>query len=240
MKKYAVVSTIFLFSLGLLFAQQTSIPEIGTEAPSFTAMSTNGEITFPDDFGRNWKIIFSHPKDFTPVCSSEILELAYAQESFEEMGVELLVLSTDILEQHNSWKLALEEVSYKDRDPVKIEFPLVADNDFKVSKKYGMIHTSASASQNIRGVYIINPDNVIKSIHFYPNEVGRDVEEVKRTVLALQSNYANQELVTPANWELGDDLLVPVLNADVKNALASTNSDYYQLTWFMTYKKSKQ
>jgi peroxiredoxin (alkyl hydroperoxide reductase subunit C) len=239
MKKFYLASALILFSLTQLTAQETSIPLIGSKAPSFTANSTNGKISFPEDYGKSWKIMFSHPKDFTPVCSSEILELAYAQKSFEEMGVKLLVLSTDILEQHNSWKSALEEISYKDRGPVKINFPLVADNELKVSTLYGMIHSSASVSQNIRGVYIINPDNVIGAIMFYPNEVGRNIEELKRTVLALQTHYSDKTVVTPANWKAGDDLIVPVLTQSEKNNLSSPDSDYYQASWFLTFKKSE-
>ena len=183
--------------------------------------------------------MFSHPKDFTPVCSSEMLELAYNQKSFEEMGVKVVVLSTDIIDQHNSWKSALEEISYKDRDPVKIDFPIIADNDLKVSTLYGMIHSPASVSQNIRGVYIINPDNVIKAILFYPNEVGRDIDELKRAVSALQTNYVNNSVVTPANWQVGDDVIVPVLSQADKSNLSSADSDYYQVSWFMTFKKAE-
>ena len=153
------------------------------------------------------------------------------------MGVKVVVLSTDILEQHNSWKSALEEISYKDRDPVKINFPIVADSDLKVSTLYGMIHSPASVSQNIRGIYIINPDNVIKAILFYPNEVGRDIDELKRAVSALQTNYADKSVVTPANWQIGDDVIVPVLSQAEKSNLNSSDSDYYQLSWFMTFKK---
>ena len=239
MRKHALVSVLFFFCLSMVIAQETSIPAIGSEAPSFTAISTNGKINFPGDYGDNWKIMFSHPKDFTPVCSSEILELAYAQESFAQMGVKLLVLSTDILEQHNSWKSALEEISYKDRNPVKIDFPLIADNDLKVSKKYGMINSASSPAKNIRGVYVISPDNEIKAVMFYPNEVGRDIDEIQRTVLALQMNYADHSVVTPANWQDGDDLIVPVLSQSEKEDLNSANSDYYQLAWFLTFKKSK-
>jgi len=211
MKKYMLSAFAVIFCLSQVTAQKTSIPLIGSKAPSFTANSTNGKITFPGDYGNSWKIMFSHPKDFTPVCSSEILELAYAQKSFEDMGVKLLVLSTDLLEQHNSWKAALEEIPYKDRDPVSINFPLVADNELKVSTLYGMIHSQASVSQNIRGVYIISPDNIVRAIMFYPNEVGRNIEELKRTVTALQTNYADKSVVTPANWQMGDDVLAPVL-----------------------------
>ena len=128
----------------------TNVPLIGTQAPSFTAESTNGRINFPADFGNNWKIIFAHPKDFTPVCSSELLELAYEQESFDRLGTRILVLSTDLLSPHFTWKKALEEVSYKDRDPVSIKFPLVDDNSFSVSNKYGMIHPEAGIGVNIK------------------------------------------------------------------------------------------
>jgi peroxiredoxin (alkyl hydroperoxide reductase subunit C) len=239
MKKTLFSTVLFFLALGLLTAQENAYPLIGATAPSFTANTTNGKINFPDDYGKNWKIMFSHPKDFTPVCSSEMLELAYNQDSFEEMGVKVVVLSTDILEQHNSWKSALEEISYKDRDPVKIDFPIIADNDLKVSTLYGMIHSPASVSQNIRGVYIINPDNVIKTILFYPNEVGRDIDELKRAVSALQTNYADNSVVTPANWQIGDDVIVPVLSQTDKSNLNSSDSEYYQLSWFMTFKKNE-
>ena len=237
MKKFLIPAVLLMFCVSLLSAQESSIPLIGSKAPSFTAISTNGKIKFPEDYGNSWKIMFSHPKDFTPVCSSEMLELAYAQKSFEEMGVKLLVLSTDLLEQHNSWKAALEEIPYKDREPVTINFPLVADNDLKVSTLYGMIHSQASLSQNIRGVYIISPENTIRAIMFYPNEVGRNIEELKRTVIALQTNYADNSVVTPANWQMGDDVLVPVLSQAEKNNLSSPTSEYYQMSWFMSFKK---
>ena len=237
MKKTFFISTLFLFSLVFTVAQETKIPQIGSQAPKFTAVTTNGTINFPKDFGDNWKIVFSHPKDFTPVCSSEILELAYAQEDFEKMGVKLIVISTDILEQHKSWKAALEEIPYKDREPVKIQFPLVADEGLEVSKLFGMIHNQESVSQNIRGVYFIDPDNEIRAIYFYPNEVGRNIEELKRTLVALQTTYENDNTVTPANWQLGQDVIVPVLGKEDKAELGTPNSDFYQVAWFMTFKK---
>lgn len=238
MKKHIFVALAVVFCLSQASAQEASIPLIGSQAPSFTAQSTNGKVSFPNDFGSSWKIMFSHPKDFTPVCSSEILELAYSQDEFSEMNVKFIVLSTDILEQHNSWKAALEEIPYKDREPVQIDFPLVADNDLKVSTLYGMIHSSASVSQNVRGVYIISPDNLISSIMFYPNQVGRNIEEIKRTVIALQQNYADNSVVTPANWMPGDDVIVPVLSQKDKEELNSADSNFYQAAWFMTFKKS--
>lgn len=165
---------------------------------------TGGELflyslqTFPSDYGKSWKILFSHPKDFTPVCSSEILELAYAQESFDKLGAQLVVLSTDILEQHNSWKASLEQLHYKDREPVKIEFPLISDNDLVVSNQYGMIHNAESAKKNIRGVYFIDPDNEIRAIYFYPNEVGRNVDEVMMSLFPFCLNRKR----TPSDYPI--------------------------------------
>lgn len=238
MKKIALFSTMFFLTMAFALAQDVEIPQIGSKAPSFTAASTNGKINFPSDFGKNWKIIFSHPKDFTPVCSSEILELAYAQKSFDDLGAKLIVLSTDILEQHKSWKSALEEIPYKDRAPVKITFPIVADNDLEVSKLYGMIHTRESMTQNIRGVYFIDPENTIRAIYFYPNEVGRNVDELKRTLVALETTRTDNSIVTPANWQAGDDVLVPIPSKEQKNTMGLPTSDLYQVSWFMTYKKS--
>jgi peroxiredoxin (alkyl hydroperoxide reductase subunit C) len=239
MKKYMLVFALAVFGMGQLLAQSTEVPQIGSQAPSFTALSTEGEINFPSDYGKSWKLIFSHPKDFTPVCSSEILELAQAQDVFAEMDAELFVLSTDLLDQHRSWKASLEEVHYMDREPVKIAFPLIADNDLAISKKYGMIHNAASIKENIRGVYFINPDNEIRAIYFYPNEVGRNVDEIQRTLEALQTTYNNSAVVTPANWEPGDDLIVPVLSQEQKESLGMPGSDLYRLNWYMTFKKSE-
>jgi len=237
MRKLALFTTVIIFFLVQVKSQEVNIPQIGVKAPSFSAESTNGKIKFPSDFGQNWKILLSHPKDFTPVCSSEILELAYAQESFSELGTKLMVVSTDVLEQHKSWKAALEEINYQGRDPVKIEFPLIADNDLKVANLYGMIHSASSISQNIRGVYFIDPDNTVRAIMFYPNEVGRNVDELKRTLVALQTTYAQKNLVTPANWQLGNDMIVPVLSEAEKSSIGTPNSDFYQYSWFLTFKK---
>lgn len=239
MKKslFFAIVTIFFFTSSN--AQEVAIPEIGIQAPSFSAQSTEGKINFPSDYGKQWKILFSHPKDFTPVCSSEILELAYDQKSFEDMNTQLLIVSTDILEQHKSWKSALEEISFHDRAPVKINFPLVSDNNHQISRKYGMIHSASSTSLNIRGVYFIDPDNVIRAIQFYPSEVGRNIDEVKRALAALQEADGNKNLVMPANWRPGDDALVPVLTKKEKQELGTPQSDYYEVAWFMIYKKMK-
>lgn len=207
MKRLLLTWLVSVVFLGVLFAQEVKIPLIGSKAPSFTANSTNGEITFPESYGKSWKILLSHPQDFTPVCSSELLELAYAQKDFESLGVKLAVISTDNLDMHKMWKASLEELDYKGRGPQKINFPLIDDHAFSASRKYGMIHSPISTNKDIRGVFIIDPDNMVRSINFYPMAIGRNMEEIKRIVVALQTS--DKEMVyTPANWNKGDDVLI--------------------------------
>ncbi|HER10090.1 MAG TPA: redoxin domain-containing protein [Bacteroides sp.] len=239
MKKSMLIIITTVFLLVQADAQDVSIPQIGVKAPSFTAESTEGIINFPADYGKKWKILISHPKDFTPVCSSELLEMAYQHQTFEELGAQIVIVSSDILELHHSWKAALEEVRYMDRDPVQINFPLVSDNDYRVSSLYGMIHSAQSLKENIRGVYFIDPENTIRSIQFYPNEVGRSVHELKRTLLALQETHAHNNVVTPANWQPGDDVIIPVLTELEKKNLGLPGSDYYQPAWFLTFRKAR-
>ena len=219
-----------------------NIPMIGDKAPSFTANTTLGTLNFPEDYGKKWKIIFSHPRDFTPVCSSEILTLAHMQNEFDNLNVKIVIISTDTLAKHFMWINALEETVYKGKEPVKIKFPLVDDNRLVISKQYGMLHLPVSTTKDVRGVFIINPDNKIEAIYFYPMSIGRNMDEIKRTVIALQtSGTGENHLLTPANWQLGDDLLVPKFpytekelqdNPEIKN-------NYYNLNSFMWFKKSK-
>lgn len=251
MKKLLVL-TLFVFSVTKLWSQDPflfeeprppenrnfKIPLIGDTAPSFTAESTNGEIKFPNDFGRSWKVLFSHPQDFTPVCTTELLELAYLQDQFDKMGVKVIAISTDRLSTHEQWKKAMEGLSYKDRKPVKIEFPLVADEDLSVSKEYGMIHAASNTTRAVRGVFIIDPDNIIQAIYFYPMAVGRSINELVRTVTALEKTQS-EKVMTPANWKAGDDVLIPTIpKADAsRDELASEG--IYNIGWWMWYKKTK-
>ena len=187
---------------------QDGIPLIGTEAPSFRAESTRGKINFPKDYGNSWKVLFSHPQDFTPVCSSELLELAGMEKDFDKLNTKIAVVSTDNLEQHNLWVKYLEGIDYRNRGPQKIYFPIIDDSDANVARMYGMIHNKASSNRDVRGVFIIDPDNVIRSVNFYPMEVGRNMQEIERTLEALQKTD-KEHVLTPANWKEGEDVLVP-------------------------------
>jgi peroxiredoxin 2/4 len=241
MKNRMIVFIVLVFTGTQSWAagKNTSrIPLIGETAPSFTAESTNGQITFPDDFGSNWKILFSHPADFTPVCSSEILELAQMQKDLNELGVKIAVLSTDTIHKHYSWKKSLETLRYKDRDPVKIKFPLIDDNSCYASKEYGMLHSPVSTVRDVRGVFIIDPRNKVRAIYFYPNEIGRDMNEIKRTVLALQT-ADKEKVLTPANWEPGDDVLIPYVKSasEAEDMGTAKDPDRYKISWYMLFKR---
>lgn len=228
-----------LFTLSTT-AQNKQIPLIGSEAPSFKAKSTQGTITFPNDFGKNWKILFSHPADFTPVCSTELLEIAALQPELKKLGVKVAVISTDNVETHKLWVQYLEEVNYKNRGHVDIEFPLIEDPDATASTKYGMLHQPTSTNRDIRGVYIIDENNMVRAINFYPVEVGRNMNEIIRTVEALQTT--KETLVfTPANWEKGDDVIIPYSPLTREEAAMDVQKDgYYQVGNRIWFKSAEQ
>jgi len=242
MKKILLMSTILIFYSIVTMAQREMrqrIPLIGTQAPSFNAPSTNGPISFPDDYGKDWKILFAHPRDFTPVCSSEILELAHHQQEFKDLGAHIVVMSVDKMASHRSWKADLEEVSRNGSSKVKIEFPLVVDSSSVNSYSYGMIDPQSVNNQSIRGVFFIDPENKIKAFLFYPNEVGRNIDEIIRMLKALQAQYSHQNTVIPANWQPGDDAMIPILTKEDKEELQNPESNIHFINWYMIYRKLK-
>ena len=212
------------------------IPLIGEKTPSFTTESTEGIINFPGDFGRSWKLILSHPMDFTPVCSTELIELAYLQNEFETLGVKLMIVSTDPIETHKQWKKVLEQIEYKQYSRQKIYFPIADDSNLLISKLYGMIHLESDNNRDVRGVYIIDPDNIIRAEFFYPQEVGRNMDELLRTVTALQTTDRNN-VMTPANWKNGNDVLVPFPLKSNMSVMNKESGEYYQYSWFLIFKK---
>lgn len=242
--KIANTLLVPIFLLSLMVSAQAPdkgrIPMIGELAPSFTAESTQGNITFPSDYLGKWKIMFSHPADFTPVCSTEILDLAEMQDEFKKLNAQLLVLSTDGLNSHLEWVRSLENIQDKDGVEVGIDFPLVPDVGLKISNKYGMIHPMMSSTQTIRGVFIINPENKISAIFFYPVTTGRNLEEIKRTLIALQESD-KYEVLTPANWYPGDDYLIasPGSKEEAEKMAKKNNPNLYSKEWYLWYKRNK-
>ena len=241
MKKTSIFLVILLFTVTILSAQTENIfkvPLIGDKAPSFTAKSTQGDISFPDDYFDKWILLFSHPADFTPVCTSEILDLASMQDDFKKLNTELMVVSTDRLNSHIEWVKSIESINYKERGLMKINFPIVSDSELEISKKYGMIHPGSSSTNTVRAVYIINPDDKIRAIFYYPKNIGRNLDEIKRTLIALQYSEKNEVLI-PANWNPSDDVLIssPETMDEAEKLEKTNNPDLYSLTWYMWFMK---
>lgn len=228
-----------LLSVNVFSQSNSKIPLIGSDAPSFSAVSTNGKLNFPDDFGSNWKILFSHPQDFTPVCSSELLELAYLQDDLNKLNVKIAIISTDNLEQHNLWVAHLEEIDYKNRGKQDIRFPIIDDHEKSASRLYGMLHEPVSTTRDIRGVFIIDPKNKVRSVNFYPMEVGRNLDEIVRLVEALQT-VDQAKVLTPANWENGEDVMVPYFPYTKEQLAANPElkNEFYSMGNRMWFKKA--
>ncbi|MFK4785139.1 peroxiredoxin [Fusobacterium sp. MFO224] len=217
------------------------IPLIGEKAPSFRAMTTNGKINFPEDFSGKWVILFSHPADFTPVCTTEFMRFAIMEKEFKEMNTELIGLSIDSLSSHIAWLRSIENMRWGDYTGQKINFPVIADISMSVSKLYGMLHPSAANTQTVRAVFIIDPNGIVRTILFYPASTGRNFEEIKRTLTSLQK-VDDQNIVTPCNWKPGDDVIIHLPESKKEaDAIAeeAKSEDYTSLDWYLTFKKDK-
>jgi alkyl hydroperoxide reductase subunit AhpC len=171
-------------------------------APNFTAKSSLGDLNFYDFLGNSWGILFSHPADYTPVCTTELGRTAALSEEFEKRGVKVLALSVDPVDKHLAWINDINETQH-----VSVQFPIIADEDRKVSELYDFIHPNASATLTVRSLVIIAPDKTVKLIITYPASTGRNFVEVLRVVDSLQLT-ANYSVATPANWKQGEDVIV--------------------------------
>jgi peroxiredoxin 2/4 len=192
-----------------LEAKVEAMPRIGDKAPAFTAVTTQGEIKFPDQYAGSWVILFSHPADFTPVCTSEFMTFATLEPKFEELGCRLVGLSIDGLYSHIAWLRTIKEkISYKGMKDVEVKFPLIEDITMTVAKKYGMIQPGESSTKAVRAVFVIDPKGVIRTIIYYPLSLGRNFDELLRVVQALKAADAFS-IATPADWRPGDDVIVP-------------------------------
>lgn len=185
-----------------------SMPRIGDKAPEFTAVTTQGEINFPQDYKGKWTILFSHPADFTPVCTSEFMTFAHMEKQFNEANCELVGLSVDGLYSHIAWLRTIQEkIEYKGMKNVEIKFPLIEDITMEVAKKYGMIQPNEDSTKAVRAVFFIDPEGIIRTIIYYPLSLGRNFEELYRVLIALQTADAF-DVATPADWNPGDDVII--------------------------------
>lgn len=187
----------------------TSMPRIGDPAPAFEAITTQGPIKFPEDFYGSWVILFSHPADFTPVCTSEFITFASLESEFASINCKLVGLSVDGLYSHIAWLRTIKEkIEFKGMKNVEVKFPLIEDITMKVAHKYGMIQPGESSTKAVRAVFVIDPAGKIRTIIYYPLSLGRNFDELKRVVIALQTADAFS-VATPADWRPGDDVIVP-------------------------------
>jgi peroxiredoxin 2/4 len=185
-----------------------SMPRIGDQAPEFTAVTTQGTINFPADYQGQWVILFSHPADFTPVCTSEFITFASLEGKFAEVNCKLVGLSVDGLYSHIAWLRTIKDkIEYRGMKNMEVKFPLIEDITMNVAKKYGMIQPGESSTKAVRAVFFIDPKGVIRTIIYYPLSLGRNFDELYRVVVALQAADAFG-IATPADWRPGDDVIV--------------------------------
>jgi alkyl hydroperoxide reductase subunit AhpC len=188
--------------------------QLGDTAPDFTQESTTGPIQFHDWAGDRWIVLFSHPKDFTPVCTTELGRLASLKPEFEKRNVKVIGLSVDGVSDHVTWSRDIEETQ-----GAALNFPLLADADRKVSSLYGMIHPNADNTMTVRSVFVIGPDKKVKLMLTYPASTGRNFEELLRVIDSLQLT-ANYKVATPVDWKAGEDcIIVPAVSNDEADKL---------------------
>ena len=189
--------------------ETVSMPRIGDKAPSFKAVTTQGDINFPEQYAGKWVILFSHPADFTPVCTSEFMTFATMEDKFSELNCQLVGLSVDGLYSHIAWLRTIKDkIDYKGMKNVEVKFPLIEDITMEVAKKYGMMQPGESSTKAVRAVFYIDPKGVIRTIIYYPLSMGRNFDELLRVLQALQTADAFG-VATPADWRPGDDVIVP-------------------------------
>jgi thioredoxin-dependent peroxiredoxin len=190
----------------LCFPQEElmTLLQLGDQAPDFTSPTTEGELNLYDFLGEGWGIVFSHPADFTPVCTTELGRVAALKSEFEKRNTKVIAVSVDTIESHAKWS---EDIALTQGTPVN--FPIVADSERKVAELYGMIHPNASDTTTVRSVFVIGPDKKVKLSLAYPASTGRNFDEILRALDSLQLT-SQHKVATPADWQDGDDVIIPV------------------------------
>ncbi len=215
------------------------IPLIGESAPAFSAVTTQGPISFPEDYEGKWVILFSHPADFTPVCTTEFMTFAHLMPQFEAINCKLIGLSIDSNFSHIAWLRTIKEkIKYKGMEGVEVTFPVIADLKMEVARLYGMLHPSADDSHAVRAVFIIDPEAKVRAVLYYPSSTGRNFQEILRMLIALQT--ADQHKVaTPADWQPGDEVIVPPPGScgTAQERMTKPDKDTRCLDWFLCLKK---
>lgn len=215
-----------------------TIPVIGEKAPSFKAVTTQGEISFPEQYAGSWVILFSHPADFTPVCTSEFMTFASMEQRFYDANCKLVGLSVDGLYSHIAWLRTIKEkIEYRGMKNVEVKFPLIEDITMEVSKKYGMIQPGESSTKAVRAVFFVDPKGTVRAIIYYPLSLGRNFEELYRALIAMQT-ADSFSVATPADWQPGDDVIVPTAGScGVAKERMDSKGEMNCCDWFFCTKK---
>ncbi|MBN2618286.1 MAG: peroxiredoxin [Spirochaetales bacterium] len=219
--------------------QVVPMPRIGDQAPKFKAVTTQGDINFPDDYKGRWVILFSHPADFTPVCSSEFITFASMEQQFKDANCDLVGLSVDGLYSHIAWLRTIKEkLSYKGHTNVEVNFPLIEDITMNVAKMYGMIQPGEATTKAVRAVFFIDPKGIIRTMIYYPLSLGRNFDELYRVLQALKT--ADEfGVATPADWRPGDDVIVSPAGScgTAKDRMEGKEEGVECQDWFFCSKK---
>ena len=251
MRKYFLALLIIFFMISgvnsLTGAQEKTggyqIPIIGQKAPSFIAETTQGTIKFPEDYQGSWVILFSHPADFTPVCTTEFMAFASMQAEFNDLNCKLIGLSIDSIYSHIAWLRTIKEkIEYKQMKNVEVTFPVIADLKMDIAKKYGMIQPSASDTQAVRAVFYIDPEAKVRALIYYPLSNGRNFKEIKRLLIAMQTSDT-YKIATPADWQPGEDVIVPPPGScgSAQERVESAEQENLKcLDWFLCFKSLNQ
>jgi len=215
-----------------------TMPRIGDKAPEFEATTTQGVINFPRDYSGEWVILFSHPADFTPVCTSEFMTFANLEDKFTKANCKLVGLSIDGLYSHIAWLRTIKEkIEFNGMKNIEVKFPLIEDITMEVAKKYGMIQPGESKTQAVRAVFFIDPDSTIRAIIYYPLSLGRNFEEIYRALIAMQTSD-KFSVATPADWNPGNDVIVsPAGSCGVAEERMTSENELTCDDWFFCTKK---
>ena len=217
--------------------QIIAMPRIGDKAPEFKAVTTQGNINFPADYKGEWVILFSHPADLTPVCTSEFITFAHLENKFDKANCKLVGLSIDGLYSHIAWLRTIKEkIEFNGMKNIEVKFPLIEDITMEVAKKYGMIQPGESKTQAVRAVFFIDPKGMIRAIIYYPLSLGRNFDEIYRALIAMQTSD-KFEVATPADWNPGDDVIIsPAGSCGVAEEQMTSTDELNCKDWFFCTK----
>jgi peroxiredoxin (alkyl hydroperoxide reductase subunit C) len=222
-----------------IVCKKVHMPVIGDTAPSFEADTTQGHIKFPEDYKGKWVILFSHPADFTPVCTTEFMTFAKLMPEFEALHCKLIGLSIDSNYSHIAWLRTIKEkIKYKGMEGVEVTFPVIADLKMDVARKYGMVQPAADDSHAVRAVFIMDAEAKVRAVLYYPLSTGRNFPEILRLLVALQT-ADKLGVATPADWQPGDDVIVPPPGScgTAQERVEGKGEGIQCLDWFMCLKE---